>query len=98
MPWKFFPPQCCDIRFNHRDCSLFTGRTQRFRTWRNPYSPHEEAEVLGCTSVEKLLAGVYASELLMFENTPFTAFATLLTPETHTSAIKATGNAYYTRS
>jgi hypothetical protein len=54
--------------------------------------------VLGCTSVEKLLAGVYASELLMFENTPFTAFATLLTPETHTSAIKATGNAYYTRS
>jgi len=40
----------------------------------------------------------YASELLMFENTVFTAEATLLTPVTHTSAIKATSKAYSTRS
>jgi hypothetical protein len=34
----------------------------------------------------------------MFENTPFTAVATLLTSELHTSVIKATGNAYSARS
>lgn len=34
----------------------------------------------------------------MFENTPITAVATLLSPEMHTSVIEATGNAYSTRS
>jgi hypothetical protein len=48
--------------------------------------------------VEKLLAGVYASEQPMFETTPFTALATLLTPETRTRAIEATRNAYSIRS
>jgi len=34
----------------------------------------------------------------MFENTPITAVATLLTPEMHPSAIKSTGIASSTRS
>jgi hypothetical protein len=41
----------------------------------------------------KLLPGVQASELLMFENTPFTAVVTLLAPEMQSNAIKATSNA-----
>ena len=40
----------------------------------------------------------YASEPLIWLNTLFTAVATLLTPVMHTSAIKATSNAYSTRS
>jgi len=46
----------------------------------------------------KFLPRGYVSELLMFENTPFTAVATMLTLEMHTSTIKPTGNAYSTRS
>jgi hypothetical protein len=40
----------------------------------------------------------YASEPLMFENTVLIAEATLLTPVTHTRAIKATSSAYSTKS
>ncbi len=76
-----------------------------------PFSPAEWCDL--CTrQPRKVLSGelrpgsvsrqrmppCYASDELMAVKTLVTAVATLLTPEMHTSAIKATNSAYSTRS
>ena len=88
------PPQAFTPRV---DCLQQTTETDRtewegcFSTVPDPPSSPDEAAALGRA------VGSY-SDALMLLKTVFTAVATLLTPVMQTSAIRATSNAYSTRS